>query len=137
MERLYRPLDNEHPDKIQESTDKNDEFRPYNSIRSFNSNNMATKSSNSPLKISDSFIPVKELPEITNNLANSDCESRSRSKGGYRKILRSPIEVNTSFEISQKNTENLWNEFKENLREGSATRQTKINSNSTNYNVVK
>jgi hypothetical protein len=137
MERLYRPLENEHPDKRQESTDQNDEFRPDDSIRSFNSNNMVAKSSNSPLRMRDSYTPVREVLDITHNLANSDYGSRSRSRSGYRNISRSPIQVNTSFEISQKNTENLWNEFKENLREGSATRQTKYNSNSTNYNPIK
>jgi len=56
--------------------------------------------------------------------STSDYGSRSRSRSGYRKISQSPIEVNTSFEITHKNTENLWNDFKENLRESSQSRHS-------------
>lgn len=134
MEGLYKPIENEHPNKRHDS---NDEFRPGDSVYSFNSNNVVAKSSTSPLGINDNHTPIQERPESNYNLANSDYGSRSRSRSGYRKISQSPIEVNKSFEISQKNTENLWNDFKENLRDSSVSRQKNPNLSSKTYNPIK
>lgn len=85
--------------------------------------NAPVQNNTSPMRMSN-FTPHQErLAETQGRETTSDYGSRSRSRSGYRKISQSPIQVNTSFEISQKNTENLWNEFKENIRDGSASRQ--------------
>ena len=90
-----------------------EDYRPDNTAYSFSSNNHTAsgyhkKASTTPLK---SHKTPNQNHTTEARGANSDYGSRSRSKSGYRKIDNSPIEVNTSFELSQKNTQNLWKEY--------------------------
>ena len=80
------------------------------------------KSSTSPLR-SKYFTPWEDYSEHERNGDNSEWESRSRSRSGFRKMSHSPINVNTSYEISHKNTENLWKEFWSNVKERSSSKK--------------
>lgn len=104
-----------------------EDFQPTETAYSFSSNNQMGSSYQHLKKHDNSPLRHQQTPnqnqDTEDRVSNSDYGSRSRSRSGYRKIAHSPIEVNTSFELSQKNTQNLWHEFRENLKEGSATRE--------------
>ena len=109
---------------------ENTKFRHEESTYSFNSHankfcpppQAIQKSSTSPLRWKY-FTPCDESNGYERNVANSDWESRSRSRSGFRKMSHSPINVNTSYEISHKNTENLWKEFCSNVNERSSSQK--------------
>lgn len=78
--------------------------------------------------------PLRYKPERQNENVESfrgdatsghNSASHSRSRSGYRKMSKSPVEINTSYELSHKNTENLWKEFRSNIRDKSSPRQTR------------
>lgn len=135
MERssLHRPTDREM---------KDEEFKPGDSAYSFTSNNrrsfvnqQVVQSSTSPIRFQDSMTPNQQnQASEMRGRTNSDYGSRSRSRSGYRKMSQSPIQVNTSYEISQKNTENLWNEFRSKVREHSSSKKSRQDVQDQDYN---
>ena len=114
------------------------------SIYSFASQNYKSRFDNSQIKKS-STSPLRCNPSRKSDQAeniqketssNGNSMSRSRSRSGYRKISHSPVEINTSYELSHKNTEHLWKEFRTSVRERSSPRNTKpLRKKSNNDNI--